>query len=39
MQRKAGRDIELEDSNGWVSTHKVHKNKKNIIPRKSKHKK
>ena len=26
--RKASRELELENSIGWVSTHKVHKSKK-----------
>jgi len=26
--RKGSRDAELEDSTGWVATHKVHKSKK-----------
>ncbi len=35
--RKASREISLENSTGWVSTHKVHKSAKNYT-RKSKHK-
>jgi len=35
--RKASREISLENSTGWVSTHKVHKSSKNYT-RKSKHK-
>jgi len=36
--RKASRELELENSIGWVSTHKVHKSKKNYT-RKDKYKK
>ena len=36
--RKGSRDAELENSTGWVSTHKVHKSE-NIYCRKQKHKK
>lgn len=36
--KKASRELELENSIGWVSKHKVHKSKKNYN-RKSKHKK
>ena len=36
--RKASRELELENSIGWVSTHKVHKSKK-AYTRKFKHKK
>ena len=35
--RKGSRDAELENSTGWVSTHKVHKSE-NIYCRKQKHK-
>jgi hypothetical protein len=35
--RKGSRDAELEFENGFVSTHKVHKSKKNF-QRKPKHK-
>lgn len=35
--RKASRDIELENSTGWVCKHKVHKSVKNYT-RKLKHK-
>lgn len=35
--RKASREISLENSTGWVSTHKVHKSEK-TYSRKSKHK-
>ena len=36
--RKASRELELENSIGWVSTHKVHKSKK-TYNRTKKHKK
>lgn len=36
--RIANREIELENSNGWVCTHKVHKTEKNYN-RNTKHKK
>jgi hypothetical protein len=36
--KKASRELELENSIGWVSNHKVHKSKKTYT-RKSKHKK
>lgn len=36
--RKASRELELENSIGWVSTHKVHKSKK-TYNRTQKHKK
>jgi len=35
--RKASREIELQNSTGWISKHKVHKSVKNYT-RKSKHK-
>jgi len=35
--RKASREISLENSTGWISTHKVHKSSK-TYSRKSKHK-
>ena len=35
---KARREEELENSNGWTSTHKIHKSKKHYT-RKLKHKK
>ncbi len=37
FNRKASREKELENSNGWTSTHKVHKSKK-YYTRKLKHK-
>jgi len=37
-RKKLSRDLELEINVGWVSTHKVHKSKKNYS-RKLKHKK
>lgn len=36
--RKASRELELENSIGWTSMHKVHKSKKTYT-RKPKHKK
>lgn len=36
-ERKASREIELEDKGGWTATHKVHKSKKTYT-RKDKHK-
>lgn len=36
-ERKASREISLQNSTGWVSTHKVHKSEKNYT-RKTKHK-
>lgn len=36
--RKTSRELELENSIGWTSMHKVHKSKKTYT-RKSKHKK
>lgn len=36
--RKAGREMELTNSTGWVSTHKAHKSVKDYT-RKPKHKK
>jgi hypothetical protein len=36
-QRKARREADLVDNNGFISTHKVHKSKKNYT-RKNKHK-
>lgn len=36
--RKASRELELENSIGWISTHKVHKSKK-TYNRDQKHKK
>ena len=35
--KKAAREMELQNSTGWVSKHKVHKSAKNYT-RKSKHK-
>lgn len=35
--RKASREIELQNSTGWVATHKVHKSAKDYT-RKPKHK-
>lgn len=35
--RKASREMELQNSTGWVSTHKAHKSAKDYT-RKSKHK-
>lgn len=35
--RKASRELELENSTGWISKHKVHKSAKNYT-RKTKHK-
>jgi hypothetical protein len=35
--RRARREADLIDSNGWTGTHKVHKSKKNYT-RKNKHK-
>ncbi len=35
--RKASRDIELENQTGWIAKNKVHKNKKKYT-RKNKHK-
>jgi hypothetical protein len=37
VYKKASRDIELENSNGWVSINKVHKSLKSYS-RKEKHK-
>lgn len=37
-RKKLSRELELENSIGWVSTHKVHKSEKDYI-RKPKHKK
>jgi len=37
--RKVSREIEMEENPGWVSRHKVHKDKKKEIHRKRKHKK
>lgn len=37
FDRKASREIELENSTGWTAVHKVHKSKKNYS-RKNKHK-
>ncbi len=36
IDRKILREVELENSTGWVSKHKVHKSKKNYT-RKRKH--
>jgi hypothetical protein len=36
--RKASREVSLENSTGWISLHKVHKSAKNYT-RNSKHKK
>lgn len=36
--RVAGREMDLENSTGWISTHKVHRSAKSYT-RKSKHKK
>lgn len=36
--KKASRDIALENSTGWISTHRVHKSSK-AYKRNSKHKK
>jgi hypothetical protein len=35
--RKASRELELENKTGWAATHKVHKSKKNVLHRKRKH--
>jgi hypothetical protein len=37
FDRKANREIELENATGWVAVHKTHKSKKNYT-RKKKHK-
>ena len=37
VSRKVNRELELQNSTGWVSKHKVHKSAKNYT-RKSKHK-
>jgi hypothetical protein len=38
LYKKTSREIELENSTGWVSKHKVHKSQKDYS-RKSKHRK
>jgi hypothetical protein len=38
VARKVSRELELENSTGWVSKHKIHKSAK-CYTRKSKHKK
>ncbi len=38
VNRKASREVELDDEQGWVQIHKVHKSKKNYS-RKVKHRK
>jgi len=37
--KSINRDLEMQDQTGWTANEKVHKSKKNIIPRKEKHKK